>query len=355
MLIATYVFLDTDVFLHENFDYDSPRLASLTSLAASDRIQVFLTDLTVREVRANLLKAIDDAVASMARPHPILRHSTQRAVKQLFIPLERAALEAELLAQFDQFLRAAKVKILPVEPRVLPAVLDRYFDKRPPFGTGKNKAEFPDALALETLAAWCAKKTRVLAVVTHDNGIKAACDNASTMLHFPTLSEYLDAVSSEDINLRSFIVQQLKRRRQDIEEGLKEAFPRLAFLLADADGEVGEVTATSVDFDDDQEDATFIALQRHRAVVEFHASITYEAELTFAEPGSAYFERGRVTRLQNKIEETVTRSTQASFGVEVTYDQRRLSAFRIRKVWFAGSEDIEVTSDWMRRWNAVHD
>ena len=46
------VFLDTEVFVHGNFDYKSVRFKSLMTLASEGRTQVFLRLLTSKWVRA---------------------------------------------------------------------------------------------------------------------------------------------------------------------------------------------------------------------------------------------------------------------------------------------------------------
>ena len=45
------VFLDTAVFIRANFDYKSARFKSLMTLASTGRIDVFLTELTLRRLR----------------------------------------------------------------------------------------------------------------------------------------------------------------------------------------------------------------------------------------------------------------------------------------------------------------
>ena len=69
-----HVFLDTEVFIHENFNYKSPRFKSLMTLASESKIQVFLTDLTLREIGANIRGRVDDAVTSI-KPNKVLKNS----------------------------------------------------------------------------------------------------------------------------------------------------------------------------------------------------------------------------------------------------------------------------------------
>src|SRR4051812_35085097 len=106
---AANVFLDTVVFIQSNFNYDSQRFASITALAIDNRIRVFLTDVTLREIRANLSQAVGRAVNQ--RIDPILRNSGRGEVKQLLAPLDQIQIEAELMAQLDGFLGRAKVTV----------------------------------------------------------------------------------------------------------------------------------------------------------------------------------------------------------------------------------------------------
>ena len=66
------VFLDTAVFICANFDYKSARFKSLMTLASTGRIEVFLTELTLREIEANIRSRVDDAVTSI-RPERVLK------------------------------------------------------------------------------------------------------------------------------------------------------------------------------------------------------------------------------------------------------------------------------------------
>lgn len=156
------VFLDTAVFIETNFSYASPKIRSLISLAAAEIIQIFLTDITAREIRANLKELVKRAVR--IRPEPILRNSNLPGVKSLFRTIDGAVVEKELVLQFEQFLKDANVTILPIEGAALHDVLDAspatpspaslaYLDElvmgdRPVFLTYESRNEKQDASAL---------------------------------------------------------------------------------------------------------------------------------------------------------------------------------------------------------------
>ena len=191
------VFLDTVVFVQCNFDYSSTVFRDVTSLGARGIIQVLLTDITVREIRAKIREAVKSALPGV-ETKAILRNSTLPEIERRRDPVAQEAVEneltEELLNQFEQFLEDARVNILEFEAEGILEVFDDYFELNPPFGLGKNKAEFPDACALNALKKWCDAEIEDLAVVTQDNGIAAACITTDRFQHFKHLAEYLKAI-----------------------------------------------------------------------------------------------------------------------------------------------------------------
>ena len=74
------VFFGTAVFVEANFNYVAWQFLSIGSLAKSRLIQIFLTDLTIREIKANLNK--DQFVRSQC-PY-VLSEGPVRAPRLLF-------------------------------------------------------------------------------------------------------------------------------------------------------------------------------------------------------------------------------------------------------------------------------
>ncbi len=77
----TFSSTQTSLF-RSNFDYTSARFKALTKLAGSQRIQVFTTDLTIRELRAKLKELVERGVSKPVVP--ILRNSRLAEVQCLF-------------------------------------------------------------------------------------------------------------------------------------------------------------------------------------------------------------------------------------------------------------------------------
>ena len=336
------VFLDTEVFVHGNFNYKAARFKSLMTLASTGRIKVLLTDLTFREIEANIRSHVDAAVTSM-KPNKVLKNSALPSVKALFDRLDAAPIQQELVGQLEEYLRAAKATILAVPPAVLPLVLDAYFKKQPPFGSGKNKAEFPDALALETLRAWCAKNKSDLAVVSPDQGVQAACAEDDALHQFDNLAAYLDALFASDEALSSFVREMILAAHEPIFEKAKELFPYHGVILADEDGEVDEIELTGVEFGEDHEDVEIISLDPDKAEVELTVSMTFLAEVSYKEPGTgAWDDEDKGLVFQNEVAKTVTQDIEGTILVEVEFKNLDPQSFKVERVWFEGARDIEV-------------
>ncbi len=348
--VVPRVFLDTEVFIRGNFNYKSPRFMSLMPLASAGRIQVFLTELTLREIEANIRSRVDDAVTSI-RPNTMLKNSDLPHVKALFDKLDAAPIQKELVGQFKKYLKATKATVLEVPPAVLPLVLDAYFEKQPPFGLGKNKAEFPDALVLETLREWCAQNELDLAVVSPDKGVKAACDGDDALHQFDDIAQYLDALFASDEALSSFVREMIPAAHGPIFEKATEAFPNHGALLVDQDGEVVAIELTHVVFDEEPEGLEIISLAPDKAEVELAVSMTFLAELSFKKPGTgAWDSEDKVLMFQDEVEERVEQDLEGTIGVEVAFKSLDPQSFEVKRVWFEGDQDIEVYSDFDSDW-----
>ena len=343
------VFLDTEVFIHENFNYTSPRFESLMTLASARRIQVFLTELTLREIESNIRSHVDKAVASIRPPTTqanVLKNSDLRHIKALFDKPDAAPIQEELIGQLKKYLKAAKATVLKVPTTVLPPVLDAYFEKQPPFGPRKKKAEFPDALVLETLRKWCAQKESVLAVVSGDKGVKEACKRALDLHYFEDITKYLDAFFAFEEELSSFVRKMIPEARGPIFEKAKEAFAYLGAFLGDEEGDVEEIKLTQLELD--EEDFAIISLAPDKAEVVLAVSMTFLADLHFMKPGTSSWDG-------QYVKGRVDQDLEGIIGVEVAFENLNPQSFEVRRVWFEGNQDIEVNADFDNNWDKWRD
>jgi hypothetical protein len=346
---ASNVFLDTEVSVDANFNYKSPRLTSLADLARDGRIRVFLTEITLLEIRANIRTAVERATAP-PRPEPILRNSMLPRVRALFESIAPAEIELEFLNQLEAFIERAGVTVLPLEDKILRPVVVSYFKRLPPFGSGKNKAEFPDALAIETLREWCRAHGRSMAVITRDRGVRAACSEEGLLYHFEDLPKYLDGVASDN-EARSSLIREMVQRSEHktkIFEKARVAFPELGFFLSDQDGDVEQVVLMKIEYEGQID---IISLSLYEAIIEMPATLTFTADVSYYEPGTGYYDSEEKVLLFQELRETnVTGTAHRKVAAQIWFEDGDPESFKIQDVWFEGKHDIAVMSDYDEDW-----
>jgi PIN domain len=87
---------------------------------------------------------------------------------------EEEACVAKMQAAFERCLRSCNVWTCKYEPD-LQAIMDDYFGGKPPFGAGRKKAEFPDAIVASMLRVWCAATEQAVYIVSLDGDLKGCC------------------------------------------------------------------------------------------------------------------------------------------------------------------------------------
>jgi hypothetical protein len=96
---------------------------------------------------------------------------------------------AKVEGAFEMFLKAARAIDVPTTTAMDEIFLD-YFARRPPFSK-KKKAEFPDAVVIASLKAWCSKRKAKAYVVSGDVDMKACCSTLGPLLHAASIEEII--------------------------------------------------------------------------------------------------------------------------------------------------------------------
>ena len=284
--VVRNVFLDAEVFIDAGFNYQTQRLQSLRRLAQDGSVRIYLTAVTRREVEANIRESIDKAANQ--KPPAVLRNSVNPDILARLKPIDLDSLATELCQQLDDYLESAGAVVLPVSGDLLSPVLARYFELLPPFGTGKNKAEFPDALSAETLREWCSANKQNMAVITRDAGLAACCDGGGPLIAFEEVAKYLDAVASEDIELASRIRESVPLIEDQLFDLAAQRFSDLEFYLGDEEGDVDSVEYVQVDWAGDPEIAY---LSPSEAIVELPVEFSAVACVSYYQQGNGIYDR----------------------------------------------------------------
>lgn len=336
--------LDTTVFDAANYSYATGALKALLELAAADKVRVYISEITLREIKSHLSKAVSDAVRAQRefeKRARILRNSTIPLAQVAFRKFDAHALESELLSQLEDFLKNAKVTVLAVTDIKLGNVLDAYFDKKPPFGAGKNKAEFPDAFTLGAARDWANKNNQSIYIVSADSAVQSACDN-NQLLPLDKLSNLLNLVAQEDEAQAQFIHEKVREQFDEIEEQIKKDFEAQGFMVSDKEGDVNQVRVTRIDVDD----LNILSFSKDSAEVEIELRIYFEADISYADLDNAIYdhEEGRYL-LWDTVEKTVQSEETVFVTATVLVRPGDPDYFKFDSVRISGQDTYSVTAD----------
>ena len=332
------VSLDTQVFVTAGFCLNSKTFQSLIGHFASGRLHLLMSDITVREVRARIKKAVA-AEALLQRQFcnqvNVLHNSSLPAVKAGILKFDEEAIADDLCAQFDHFLAQCHAKILDSGSLSADVVLDKYFAGEPPFGNKEEKKfEFPDALAIQALSEWAEDHEEHMLVISDDKLFREACKSAPGLYPKRTLGELLDQVASDDQAPAQFLRSQTLAHLDTIEKQATEQFEQLDFWVEDEEGEA-QVEVTDIRLQGEPE---ILQIDGEDAVIQLTFEASYKAKLHYVDSATVVYSEGDLVYSEDCNEE-VARNHTLQLEVNVTFDHHGLEDFSVDDVLLTGPTD----------------
>ena len=205
----TAISVDTNIFDQKRLQLNSGSMKALAGL--KDRpFRFLMSDTVAKEVIAHLEKAATEALQTAKRSigKALFSFETEGPDRDEILeqisggrpPLEAAN------ERWANFIKETGCEVLGDTAIVdIATVYDRYFAGEPPFGSGKKKNEFPDALALSALEQTAADRGIGILVVSQDGDWKAYCENSPRLYHVSQIERALALVTNAPIGLRKTI------------------------------------------------------------------------------------------------------------------------------------------------------
>lgn len=345
------VFLDATVFIGAGFNMESRDLRTLESLASSGTVHLITTDVVVREVRANIEKAIREAAsahATFSRKAAILRAAS--CSRHLVRQLDTAPIAKQVAAGFDAFLDSTHTTVLPTAELPAGPVLADYFKKAPPFHEGKK--EFPDAFSLAAIRQHIqGTSAGSLTVVSADAGFAEAAKALPDVEVVTTLRALLDDIySSGDEVLARFLKHELLKRRKQLTHRVKELFTDGGFDVAERwEAEVVEARVTTVHLPDGPDEVEIVELTEGKATLSVLVSVEFDADIRYGDESSASHNKEFGTTYWNHIEETVSETQHdIDLQVEVSFEKIDPQRFRVDDVSLYRPDTVFVETSYDR-------
>lgn len=341
------VFIDTSVFVGNQFDFGNKLFETLSEHARAERIEILLPEITVREIRGKADEVVENAVQGLLKAiqkGPVLR-TLGDPYSELHDKIDLAQAKAKIQSSIDEFLETSKVKVLPAPDDVLKSVMDDYYEKKPPFGLGKKKSEFPDAFAAATLKKWSDDNKEDIVVISADGDFHRVCDGHPRLHHEERLERYLQEVGEFHAALFSYVKEVANQHREKLEAAIEERFTQLGFYLEDQNGEVENVQVLRVTLDDD-----FFVIRikdDSEATLELSAGIEFTCDLNYDDMSTAIWdsEDKCYIYLERVSEDDVERKEEVSVEAQVSFDLADKMYFEIEELEVNRGKDIGVMQD----------
>lgn len=338
-LETRHIFIDTSIFVGANFHYESSTFKQLSTLAIENYLSIYLTPITVREVKAKIQDRVQDAhraVQKCKQEAMVLRHFPNDTFRGLFTDVDVKTVAETLIKQFENFISNTRATTIPVNGTSVDQVFERYFSSLPPFGAGKKKNEFPDAFALSALNEWCTTKSEKIYVISTDGDMARACEGHKALISLNSLEALLNLVARDNKILAAFAESAFQHLQPEITKRITVEFKSLGFMVDDEDGEVESVEAKAINIDE----RYLIYVTDRNADFRLEVSLDYSADVTYYDPDSGIYDPEEGVMLYREtIDETLERTVELALDLQISF-------LRIGEPWSARLDSVRFdTSD----------
>jgi len=294
--------IDTNIFREAGYALDKGLLAQLDQFAHSP-VQVVISEIIATEMRRKIAELVGKARAVLEKG--------LKDVQQEMLASEGSAHRArkailtgetnEQIAQrrLDQFYERCDAMVLPADTVSSRDVLDRYFNREPPFAaTGDKKQAFPDAYALMSLEKWAEGNNFKVLVISRDKGWRDFCQSSERLVYRAELGAALELFQPHNAAARlmtdfnNFLIAGTDDYGivENIRESIKGSLETLEIAVeADSrfDWEPDEVYAVYKNHEfrritAEQVDMGLVRVTEHQVVVRLIAELTCDVHASFA-------------------------------------------------------------------------
>jgi hypothetical protein len=320
------IFIDTSVYRSHQFHFDNARFRSLVTLAEHGHVKLLVTDVTIQEVHANLDELIDDSLTPINKAlagGSVLQRAKAYSLAAVQAPLREDSARKELHASVDSFFER---EFTVISTSAIPGgrILDQYFRREPPFGSGKKKSEFPDAFAAAAIVDWATSTRSAVVVVAEDGDWEAVCGTQPLLSHSRSLTSVVEQLLEEEEKagvLKAHLLVQTGSAT--IAQAVADELLNEWAYLEDVNGDVLSISPTAARLTS----ARVVGVEDSVATVEVQVSCDVEFEVAYDDPDSwIYDSEDKVAYYMNRIETTLKRELMLKAEVALGLEDDDVSA-----------------------------
>ena len=224
MLETRNVFIDTQYFVKSNYNFESMSFTSLKDLCQKEELRYFLTSVVEREVENKIELSIKEALGSLQsfkRKANLLSTIDDPSVSSLFTEVREEDVYTKANEVFHNFNKSCNYEYVEADQVDPEDLLELYFNKKPPFGDGKKKSEFPDAISLLSLESYLDEDEKIY-IVSDDKDLKTYCEGNDSLIAVESLEKLLDIYNLHTNARTEKIKQFIESQSVDIKVKISE-------------------------------------------------------------------------------------------------------------------------------------
>lgn len=289
-LKSRIVFIDTQEYRARNFNVKNRVFSKFNELCQQNEFQLLVTDITKKEISANIKKHADELFLMLSKMHKKSSNlnlwNCQVGDKRL-LEITKADINSEFEEAFNNFLDQTKAITVPTYNGFAETVFNKYFSKSPPFGKSKKKHEFPDAFVLVALEGKLDEHKDGIYVIGGDPDFAAYCDKTPKLYHLKSLT-HLIGIYNLHQELTAFISELVRDNMQDILKNITDVIEDRMFYLSDEEGEAFDIEVLKIDIVDD---IYIIDISESEAIFQFDFKTTISGNATYDDPDMGYYDK----------------------------------------------------------------
>lgn len=270
MLETRKVFIDTQYFVKAGLHFDNPALKTFRKYCESSELLHISTSVVEREVEAQIIASVKEAIGAIKtfrRKARLLSSLGDDQIQRLFAEVPEEDIYQKSSEVFEEYMDGCFTEVVEANEVDPEDILSLYFETKPPFGDGKKKSEFPDAISLLSLKSHLAEDEKIY-VISDDGDLKKFCDSETQFISVETLDKLLD-IYTQHTNIRSEQVKQyFVTNEMSIKEKIKqyledcEVYNSSTWEGAEVDDgltvtHLGEIDPLVIYIDDEESQITF--------------------------------------------------------------------------------------------------
>ena len=291
MILPDLVFVDTSVFISENFFAPDNRINALCRLSEEGKIRLVFTDITVKEIQKHIKSSVRESWRGFDKYCKSLRNRLEiDAWRKSTNEKKEVQLALDL---FDSFLTRSGAVLLDYSYcSNVEQVFSEYFEQRKPFGEGKKKEEFPDAFVLVSLEKYAAEKHQTIILLPDDSDMKEYQGNGIKSVDY---RQYISSKVAEGIALQE-LAYCLEEEKQSLEHKIQEEVVNYLddfriYLICLNLTDVSFHTVGDVDVDINVKDYEVIFVNDRYIEVEIQPEVSFHVDVDYINYDYAVYDR----------------------------------------------------------------